>query len=140
MHTRGARRLSALIGGLAVTIGLVGCTGITSERADGLLLVRSQGEQPGDEARILGSIAVTEGRCVGLRDDEGVVRLVIWPQGTELVRSSPLLLQVARSEELSEGDAVTGAGGYYDDPEDLAQQLEQCAPDDLQVIRIRFDE
>lgn len=140
MHIQVRSRLGAVIGGLAVTFGLVACSGIASERVDGLVLARATGEQPGDQALIVGSLAVTEGGCVGLRDDEGVVRLVIWPRGTDLVRSSPLLLEIPGAVELREGDAVDGAGGYHDDPEYLAQQLEQCAPDDLQVIRIRFSE
>lgn len=130
--------LGAVIGGLALASGLVGCSGVASERVDGLSLLRATGEQPGDEARIVGSVAVTDGGCVGIRDDEGVVRLVIWPRGTDLVGSLPAVLEIDGVGEISEGDAVDGAGGYHDNPEEFAQQLDQCAPDDLEVIRIRF--
>jgi hypothetical protein len=46
-------------------------------------------------------------------------------------------MTVGGPDDLMIGDAITGAGGYYESSEDLATVAEECgAPDE--VIRIRF--
>lgn len=116
---------------------LSGCSGTAAATLDDVRLYTSVGEQPGDEALIAGTIALTPERCVGIEDAEGVIRAVIWPAGTTLVESDPPRITVDGPDKLTIGDAVTGSGGYYEDSDELTAVAQECeAPEE--VVRIRF--
>lgn len=122
----------------AAAVLLTGCSGTAAETMDDVRLYTSIGPQPGDEALIVGTIALTPERCVGLEDADGVVHAVIWPDGTKLVDGQPVRIAVDNAQELGVGDSVSGAGGYYATSDDLAAVAQECGASD-EVIRIRFE-
>ena len=123
--------------GTAVVL-LSGCSGIATETLDDIILHSAVVAQPGDEAIILGTVALTPQRCVGIEDADGVIRAVVWPDETQLVESDPVRMTVGVPDDLMIGDEVAGAGGYYESSDDLASVAQKCgAPDE--VIRIRFE-
>jgi hypothetical protein len=119
----------------AVSLG--GCTPINEQSRNGLRLLTASGAQPGDEALITGTVAVTDGGCVGLAT-AATIHLVIWPNGTSLEQSDLLKIRLPTGELLGEGDQVEGAGGYYTSPREFQDQIDTCEADD-EVIRVRFD-
>ena len=122
----------------AAAVLLTGCGGTVAETMDDVRLYTSKGPQPGDEAMIVGTLALTPERCVGLEDAEGIIRAVIWPDGTKLVDNQPVRIAVDNAQELAVGDSVSGAGGYYANSDDLVAMAQECgAPEE--VIRIRFE-
>ena len=79
---------------------------------DGLFVL--VGPEALDEAGIgfAGTVQVVDG-CVGLRQDDASW-VLIWPQGTELVSSDPVALEVPHVGRVEEGAKVTGGGAEYD--------------------------
>ena len=76
--------------GLVLAAVLSGCAGTVSMTNDGSKLFSASGPQPGDEAGIEGTVALTATGCVGLTGTDGMTRLVIWPQGTSLSSADTL--------------------------------------------------
>ena len=79
---------------------------------DGLVVL--VGPKVLDEAGVgfAGSVEVVNG-CVGLRQgDEAWV--LIWPKGTELVSSDPVVLDVPNVGTVEEGAQLSGGGAEYD--------------------------
>jgi hypothetical protein len=73
-----------------------------------------------------------------LEDAEGIVRAVIWPDGTILVDDQPVQIAIDDVQEPSVGDSMSGAVGYYPYLDDLVAMAQECgAPEE--VIRIRFE-
>lgn len=141
MRITSPRHRLALASALCIAVvALVGCSAMSEQSVDDVLLVSATGDDPGEDAQIIGAIALTDGGCVGLRGDDDLVRFVIWPRGTQLVSSVPLEIRLADSTLLAEGDDVAGAGGYFDDRASDQENIARCSPDDEQVIRLRFEE
>jgi type IV pilus biogenesis protein CpaD/CtpE len=130
-------RLSGVAVAMVATLALVGCSSTERQATDDVVLYTSTTAQPGDEALVVGTIAITEGGCVGIADSEGVTRSTVWPSGTELTSADPLELTLPDGSVLSAGSPVEGAGGYYSDPPEFEDITTGCRGG-TEIIRIRF--
>ncbi|WP_332644181.1 hypothetical protein [Aeromicrobium sp.] len=64
------------------------------------------------DAIVQGNLVELQSGCVGL--SVGAVEyLVVWPNGTEVIKSNPLQLSI-QGTRVSAGDFVKGAGGTVD--------------------------
>jgi hypothetical protein len=120
--------------GLAILIS--GCShGVVQHEQGGLRLLTVDGTQPGDEASVRGTVAVTAGGCVGIQDAGGSVHAVIWPAGSYLSGNDSVVAHGLG--EFAIGSEVSGTGGYYKHNEALSEMASACRASDDEVIRIR---
>lgn len=61
------------------------------------------------------------GSCLGMQG-----QVIIWPEGTKLVASDPLTIEVPGFGRVAEGDHIEGASTHVSPPEDPAMP-EDCA-------------
>lgn len=118
---RRAHRFATLA---AMMMVLAGCGGGIDEQTvgDGDLhfFVHGGGLLPsgGEDAEVGGTLT-TGGGCVMLGQD-GNRFPVVWPSGTSVEATDPLVLELPSGEPLREGDQVSGGGGYpYADTLDI---------------------
>lgn len=101
----------------ALTALLVGCGGINQQTVgDDELAFFVHGLQmssDGMAAEVVGTLTTGNG-CV-LLDQDGNRFPVVWPNGTSVEGTDPLVIELPSGEELREGDRVSGAGGYLKD-------------------------
>ena len=64
----------------------------------------------GQDAEVGGTLATGDG-CVML-DQDGNRLPVVWPSGTSVEGTDPLVVELPSGEQLREGDQVRGGGGY----------------------------
>lgn len=112
----------ALLAGL-----LTGCGGVREEQVgDGDLrfFVHGRSVLPsgGMDAQIGGTLAAADG-CV-LFEQGGIRHPVVWPSGTSVADTDPLVIELPSGEEIGIGDQVIGAGGYLS-----AEDLDIDVPD-----------
>lgn len=78
------------------------------------------GPEEGEDAEVSGVLAAADG-CVLL--EEGGSRFpVVWPSGTSVAGSDPLVIELPSGEQVHLGDRVSGGGGYSD-PERLGIEV-----------------
>ncbi len=66
------------------------------------------------QARVRGALTMV-GNCAGINE-----AVAIWPEGTTVLRESPLELNVPGLGRIHEGEQVDGGGGYFDtDTDDI---------------------
>jgi len=99
-----------------------------------MVLYVSSGAQPGDEARVTGTLATTASGCIGLADAEGVVRVVVWPEDSTLTNDGSIDVPELGHFEL--GDRLEGTGGYYTSDQSLNRIANECEAIE-EVIRVR---
>jgi hypothetical protein len=99
-----------------------------------MVLYVSSGAQPGDEARVTGTLATTASGCIGLADAEGVVRVVVWPEDSTLTNDGSIHVPELGHFEL--GDRLEGTGGYYTSDQSLNRIADECEAIE-EVIRVR---
>lgn len=102
----------ALLAGL-----LAGCGRVREQRvgdAELRFLVHGRDLLPsgGMDAQVGGTLATADG-CVLLEQD-GSRFPVVWPAGTSVAATDPLVIELPSGERLSVGDRVLGGGGYLD--------------------------
>lgn len=66
----------------------------------------------GMDAQVAGALAAADG-CVLLEDGQSRYPAV-WPAGTSVAGTDPLVIELPSGEQLHLGDRVAGAGGYLD--------------------------
>lgn len=132
---------AALLGSLAIAVGVVGCTGgdgtdgPTIVEGDGLrLLVAGKVPPGGPDARITGTVALTKGNCLGLDVGEQTA-LVVWPNGTKITDGRGV--DVPDADTLQIGDSIDATGGSST-PSNLGDDMPtvppQCMTDEVIVI------
>ena len=99
-----------LLGGL-----LAGCGGVSQQRVgddDVRFFVHGRTVLPsgGMEAQVVGVLAAADG-CV-LLDQDGNRFPVVWPSGTSVAGTDPLVIELPSGEQLQLGEQVSGGGGY----------------------------
>ena len=101
---------------LAVLTGLLaGCGGANEQRLgddDLRFFVHGRTVLPsgGIDALVVGALTVADG-CVLLEQD-GSRSPAVWPSGTSVAGTDPLVLVLPSGERLALSDQVTGGGGY----------------------------
>ena len=105
---------------VAVTLALVagllaGCGGVNERRVGGddlRFFVHGRTVLPsgGMDALVVGALTAADG-CVLLEQD-GSSYPVVWPSGTSVAGTDPLVLELPSGDQLTLGDQVTGGGGY----------------------------
>lgn len=94
---------------------LAACGGVREQRVgdeDLRFFVHGDELLPSDgmDAQVGGTLAAADG-CVLL--DHGSSRTpVVWPSGTSVAGTDPLVIELPSGEELELGDQVSGGGGY----------------------------
>lgn len=119
---RAAGRLGAAVILLA-TVAACGVQAVVTE-SDVTLMVHKDSLLPrdGTDAQITGTLVLRNG-CVGLAIGDRVLA-VIWPSGTELDDTDPLVLQLPSGALVAEGQSVQGAGGFpAPDSVDIALEI-----------------
>jgi hypothetical protein len=106
--------VSALSLSVLTACGLVGGGASVEERDDLFALVAPESVNEGGVG--YGGTVEVVGDCVGLRLSEPDPVVVIWPHGTELVSTDPVVLDVPGTGRVEEGDEVAGGGSQYDSP------------------------
>lgn len=111
----GRRRYFAIVGTLAaLMVVLAGCGGINEQTVgdDGLayFVHGRQVSSGGMDAAVVGTLTTADG-CV-LLDQDGNRSPVVWPSGTSVEATDPLVIELPSGEQLREGDQVSGGGGY----------------------------
>lgn len=79
----------------------------------------------------LSGVLTVEGGCVGLGDDAGMVRPVVWPRGTSIASTDPMTLTFASGAEATVGATIIGAGVEVSPDEVDADIAPRCLADDL---------
>ncbi len=128
MRNRMYRSRATVVGLLALIVGLLaGCGGIAEQTVgdDGpMFFVHGRTVVPsgGMDALVSGALASADG-CVLLA--AGPIRYpVVWPAGTSVAATDPLVLELASGEQLHLGDRVSGGGGYL-----ASDELDIAVPD-----------
>lgn len=118
---RRAHRFATLA---VLMVALTGCGGGINEQTVGdedlHFFVHGGGLLPrgGQDAEVGGTLTTGDG-CVML-DQDGNRFPVVWPSGTSVEGTDPLVVELPSGEQLSEGDQVSGGGGYpYADTLDI---------------------
>lgn len=108
----------------AMMMVLAGCGGGIDEQTvgDGDLHFFVHGGEllprGGEDAEVGGTLTTGDG-CVML-DQDGNRFPVVWPSGTSVEATDPLVIELPSGEQLREGDQVNGGGGYpYADTLDI---------------------
>ena len=93
----------------------------------------------GMDAIVSGALAYDRAdRCMYLAQGESLDP-VIWPAGTKIIEQDPVVLRLRGGAEVTEGEMVSGGGGYvslrrYDD-----LIPEECSGTDGQVAEFNAD-
>lgn len=100
---------------LLLVVLLAGCGGVGERRVgdnDARFFVHGHTVLPsgGLHAQVVGALAVADG-CV-LLDQDGNRFPVVWPSGTSVAGTDPLIIELPSGEQLELGDQVSGGGGY----------------------------
>ena len=106
----------------ALTVVLAGCGGIDEqtlgEDRPAFFVHGPQIPSGGNAAEIVGTLTTGDG-CVLLDQDSGRFP-VVWPSGTTVEGTDPLVIELPSGERVREGDRVRGGGGYpYADTLDI---------------------
>lgn len=111
------RDLAALAVTLTVLVPmLAGCAGISGQTvgdSDLHVFVHDRTLGPpsgGMAAEVTGALGAASG-CVVL-DQDGDQYPVVWPSGTEVADTDPLVIELPSAEQLQLGEQVRGGGGY----------------------------
>lgn len=144
-QTGWARRAAALV----VSVAAAGCIGgIGDEIADepfsddgrvfgelevlpideATVYVHTSRSEEGEAALISGELVVT-GPCVSIHStvtDESFP--VVWPSDTSIIEASPLTLELPSGQRVTEGDDVSGGGGFYSADSLGLQVTAACLP------------
>ena len=98
----------------AMVVLLAGCGGINTqtlgEEELAFFVHGPQIPSGGNAAEVVGTLT-TGGGCV-LLDQDGNRFPVVWPSGTSVETTNPLVIELPSGEQLREGDQVSGGGGY----------------------------
>lgn len=110
-----ARRLAASAVMLSAVLAVTGCGGIhtTAVGGDGPdFYVHGRHLLPpgGLDAQVGGTLAVANGCLLLSADTAGYP--VVWPNGTTLASTDPLIVALSSGEQVAIGERVFGAGGY----------------------------
>lgn len=107
---------AAIGAALALMAGLLtGCGGVREQTVgddDLRFFVHGRTVLPsgGMDAQVAGALTSADG-CVLL--ERGDTRFpVVWPSGTSVAGTDPLVIELPSGEELNLGDQVSGGGGY----------------------------
>lgn len=110
-------RRPGVVGALtALTVVVVGCGGISQQSVgddDVRFMVHGRtlgGSSDAMAAEVTGLLTAADG-CV-LLDRDGDRFPVVWPRGTSVEATDPLVIRMPSGEELRAGDRVRGGGGY----------------------------
>jgi hypothetical protein len=118
---RQAHRFAMLAAMMMVLAGCGGgINGQTVGDGDLHFFVHGGGLLPrgGQDAEVGGTLTTGDG-CVML-DQDGNRFPVVWPRGTSVEATDPLVIELPSGEQLREGDQVSGGGGYpYADALDI---------------------
>jgi hypothetical protein len=138
------RRRFAITGTLAALMVVLAACGGIDQRAvgdDGLAFFVHglQMSSGGMDAMVLGTLTTADG-CV-LLDQDGNRFPVVWPHGTSVEATDPLIIELPSGEQLREGEQVSGGGGYL-----KAETLDIDVPeaclnesDEVAVFNVRDD-
>jgi hypothetical protein len=119
-------KITVAAAGAAIAVLLTACGGVrTQVVGDGLhVYVHNRTISSGGlDALIVGTL-VTDDGCVLLAEGESRFP-VVWPSGTSIAGTDPLVIELPSGEQVNLGDDVQGSGGYLD-PEGLEIEI----PDD----------
>jgi hypothetical protein len=134
-HDELRRRLGRLTLVVGLAFALTGCAqGVSEHDRGGLRLLTADGPQPGDQALVRGSVALTPEGCVGIQGADGLLHAVVWPAGSYLTDDDTVV--APGLGELSIGNDVSGTGGYYKQDDTLSELARSCKAS-KEVIRIR---
>lgn len=118
---RRAHRFATLA---VLMVAIAGCGGGINEQTvgDGDLHFFAHGggllPRGGQDAEVGGTLTIGSG-CVML-DQDGNLFPAVWPSGTSVEGTDPLVVELPSGEQLREGDQVVGGGGYpYADTLDI---------------------
>ncbi len=132
-----------VLGALALSAVLAACGGQQAVSTGGYTIFvhgRSLSPRGGMGALIEGRLATRDG-CVILELEDGDLWFpVVWPAGTSIASTDPLVIRLPSGEPLSEGQKVTGGGGYLK-PERLDVEIPPgCLPETNEVAVFNPDE
>ena len=100
------RRVGTVLLTVVAAVSLASCRDSANFLlADGTYVLLAQPGDSGDGAKIGGTVTVI-GSCLGIDD-----AVAVWPSGTTVVGTEPLVIKVPDVGEISVGDLVEGAGG-----------------------------
>lgn len=137
----GARRRLTAIAVTVVTVA--GCAEHGSVTVDGVTLhVHARPATGGMAALVTGTLVGRDG-CVLLEQDDGAggttAYPVVWPLGTRLVATEPVTLELLDGTRVTEGDRLTGGGGYLQ-PEHVSVAIDDdCHASSREVAVLNAD-
>lgn len=107
-------RRALVAGTVLLSSMLSGCAGgVNVHQSGNVILISDSGFLSGDQAKISGTLTITDAGCVGLLDEQGNAFPAVWPRGTKVTASSPVVIEVPGLGAKRQGDRLSGAGGYY---------------------------
>jgi hypothetical protein len=116
-----------------VLLMLSACSGYSEVHSGGhTIYVHTGWSGGGMDAQVTGELQVRDG-CVVLAHENDAWYPVVWPSGTTIATSDPLVVRLPSGDELAVGDEVIGGGGYLQPGRLEVDIPEDCLPPTREV-------